>query len=215
MDNDLVFAAMVYHNILNGAQINQENAVRASKGMTEKHVEMTKKMLFHKYALTKENPYLKNFVQERKAAKVPEDKYQLEVQNIIAAQQASLENMLDFFEYRGSNYDSWFKFYALNELLKYGYDYKNSKIIKRQPGMPLPFLKIDDAVLFDVYKNIVKTTNSYNVTDGQLKGLLNSEVFMHLYEYFLKKHEQERAQASVNQKIPDIVQEDNPSRKSG
>lgn len=48
MDNDLVFAAMVYHNILNGAQINQENAVRASKGMTEKHVEMTKKMLFHK-----------------------------------------------------------------------------------------------------------------------------------------------------------------------
>lgn len=50
--------------------------------------------------------------------------------------------------------------------------------------------------------------------DGQLKGLLNSEVFMLCMQYFLKKHEQERAQASVNQKIPDIVQEDNPSRKS-
>lgn len=214
MDNDLVFAAMVYHNILKGNQVNQENAVRASKGMSEKHVEMTKKMLLNKYTLTKENPYLKNFVQKMKAAKVPEGKYQLEVQNIIAAQQASLEIMINFFEYKGSNYASWFKFYALNELLKYGYDYKNSKIVKRQPGMPLPFLKIDDTVLFDVYKNIVKTTNSYDITDKQLKGLLNSEVFMHLYEYFLKRREQEHAQASVNQKTPDIVQEDNLFRKS-
>ena len=105
---------------------------------------------------------------------------------IIEDQKKSLDEWLEYLVQNDAKYPEWFKYYALQGMLKLGsYNKETGKISKRNKNTTNKFIELDTEVLSKIYNGIVKVINNEEVGDATLKKLIDNGSFGKLYAYEL------------------------------
>lgn len=107
-------------------------------------------------------------------------------------QRNSLRKWVEYLNDEESKYPAWFKYYALNSVIKLvDYDKERDKFPKRERNTTDPFPHLNTEALAQVYDALLQVRiepekHQDSVVPAQLKGLVKDGSFQRLYTHMLK-----------------------------
>lgn len=163
---------------------------------SKNNIEYLKKLYYKKYVIKEEDIPESYFILQEKLAKergmgnlhYTEDLKQKEKEIIIKEQEENLNTWIEYLASRDTEmYPTWFKYYVFQGMLKLGnYDKENGEYTKRTKHTIKPFIEINREALAMVYDSLYNFLQKEEISDNELKILLQSGNFGKLYSYFVK-----------------------------
>ncbi len=168
-----------------------------SDALEHNKISLLKKMYYDKYVIKEENIPESYFEHQEQIAldrgyghvHYDERTKKEEANSIISEQKASLDSWLEYFSSSDTNmYPTWFKYFCFQGMLKIGYfDKSKHEFTKRTSSTVKPFVELNREAIALIYDELLKLFNKEELTDLEMKKLLDGGGFSKIYAYAIKK----------------------------
>ncbi len=188
-----------------------KNAFNEDRKTRENDIKMLKSLYYEHYVIKKEKipesffEFQNKIREERGEEKIKytEEEKEEERSKIIREQKESLDQWIEYLASKDSDmYETWFKYYAFQGMLKLGnYDKEKGNYNRRTEKTIRPFIELNREALAYVYDELKKNLNGEKIEDNELKKLIEGGSFGKLYGYALRKLDEAKREITSDEGI--------------